>query len=142
MHFTALVFATMALAAPLDRRVRPGGDISVTPGNCGVHVTQFQKPNPATDNYKLDIRMFDGAQKLIGVSNGQENAPSGQGVVVTNFFQSSDLTVTAQNVDDDPLLFSFQAQNFDSNSGQCSVGAYDSGKREMDCGFSCVGGSF
>ena len=44
---------------------------------------------------------------------------------------------TAGAVDDDPVKFAYGSQNWDSNSGQCKVGKYDSGSRQMDCGFTC-----
>ena len=41
-------------------------------------------------------------------------------------------------VDADPVKFAYDKQNWDSNDkSRCSVGAYDNGKREMDCGFTC-----
>ena len=66
------------------------------------------------------------------------DAPSGQGVGVTSALPLV-LIVTAQNVDDDAVLFAYGDQSWGSNDQphQCNFGAYDSGKREGDCGFSC-----
>lgn len=47
------------------------------------------------------------------------------------------LVATAGSVDDDPVTFAYGSQSWDSNSGQCSTGGYDSGSRQMDCGFTC-----
>jgi hypothetical protein len=63
------------------------------------------------------------------------DAPGGQGVDVDSALPLV-LVVTAENIDSDPVKFAYGAQSWDSNS-QCSVGGYDSGKREMDCGFTC-----
>ncbi len=37
-----------------------------TPGWCGTHVVQHQKPDPAKDNYKFDISLFDHVGVPIG----------------------------------------------------------------------------
>ena len=41
---------------------------------------------------------------------------------------------------EDPLDFEYDNVRWDSNeknTHHCSAGAYDKGKREMDCGFTC-----
>lgn len=50
-----------------------------------------------------------------------------------------DVVVTAQNVDDDPVLMAYSDQSwaYADIAHQCNFGAYDSGKREGDCGFTC-----
>ncbi|KAH8824251.1 hypothetical protein DL96DRAFT_202912 [Flagelloscypha sp. PMI_526] len=105
-------------------------------GNCGIHVTQFQKPDPSKDNYKLDIQLFDAVQTPMGNSGGQKDAPANAPIEVTSKLPNV-MIVTAQNVDEDPIKFAFGGETFDSNAAQCSVGGYDNGKREMDCGFTC-----
>lgn len=35
-----------------------------------MHVIQYQKPNPATDNYWLDIKIYDAGGFAIGEVNG------------------------------------------------------------------------
>jgi hypothetical protein len=40
-------------------------------------------------------------------------------------------------VDADPVSFAYGGDVWTSEDERCSVGAYDSGKREMDCGFTC-----
>ncbi|KAH8823206.1 hypothetical protein DL96DRAFT_1818962 [Flagelloscypha sp. PMI_526] len=114
----------------------PGPASGFASGNCGIHVTQFQKPDPSKDNYKLDIKLFDSVQAPIGDSGGQKDAPANKAVEVTSKLPNV-MIVTAQNVDADPIKFAFGGENFDSNAAQCSVGGYDSGKREMDCSFTC-----
>ena len=37
-----------------------------TPGWCGTHVVQHQKPDPAKDNYEFDISLFDHVGVPIG----------------------------------------------------------------------------
>lgn len=41
-----------------------------TPGWCGTHVVQHQKPDPAKDNYKFDISLFDHVGVPIGGGGG------------------------------------------------------------------------
>jgi len=110
------------------------------PGWCGVHVTQYQKneadTNP-TANYKLDITVKDAANEQVGAVT-KADAPGGQGVGVTGRLPLV-LTVTAQSVDGDAVLFAYGGQNWGSNdqAHQCNFGSYDSGKRDGDCGFTC-----
>ncbi|KAH8818866.1 hypothetical protein DL96DRAFT_1684436 [Flagelloscypha sp. PMI_526] len=103
-------------SAPIDFFAQTiGGPASgFASGYCGMHVTQI----------------------FIGDSVGPKDAPANVGIDVTSKLPFV-MIVTAQNVDDDPIKFAYAGQNFDSNAAQCSVGGYDSGKREMDCGFTC-----
>ena len=64
------------------------------------------------------------------------DAPGGQGVDVDSALPAV-LIVTAENVDSDPVQFAYNGASWDSNAAQCSVGGYDSGSRNMDCGFTC-----
>lgn len=96
---------------------------------------QFQKPDPVTDSYRLAIQVKDGVGNQVG-STGEEQAPSGRVIPVKSPLPSV-LTVAAQNVDDDPLLFTFGGLSFSSDGPECKVGKYDSGNRDMDCGFPC-----
>ncbi|KAL9099814.1 MAG: hypothetical protein Q9163_004737 [Psora crenata] len=111
------------------------------PGNCGVHVVQYQKnegkpdSTGGTTNYRFDIQISDGQLEPVGELD-YADAPGGQGVDVDSALPYV-LVVTAENVDDDPVRFAYAAQTWDSSSGQCSVGKYDSGSRQMDCGFPC-----
>lgn len=113
------------------------------PGNCGVHVTQYQKnEGPAaangaggTSNYRFDITLYDDNQVQIGQVL-LSDAPTGAGVGVTGALSWA-MIVKAQNLDDDPLQFAYAGSAWDSNSPQCSVGGYDNGSRNMDCGFPC-----
>jgi hypothetical protein len=108
-------------------------------GWCGVHVRQHQKNEGATsDNptcdYELEISVFDAKQNSIG-SSGKVDAPAGQHITVSGSFPFTFHVVTKQ-VDSDALMFNYGTQAWDSDHG-CSVGGYDSGHRDMDCGFNC-----
>ena len=142
---------------PADPDSTPGVGIGYYPGNCGVHVKQvsqcsyrerplltflqYQKNEGAPDstggtsNYRFDILIKDDQGERVGELD-YADAPGGQGVNVDSQLPLV-LVVTAENVDDDPVEFAYGGQSWDSNSAQCSVGGYDSGARQMDCGFSC-----
>lgn len=142
---------------PADPDSTPGVGTGYYPGNCGVHVKQvsfiyplvcyllkikqYQKnegdpdSTGGTSNYRFDIQMKDDQGELVGELD-YADAPGGQGVDVDSALPVV-LIVTAQNVDDDPVKFAYGDQSWDSNSDQCSVGKYDSGARQMDCGFTC-----
>jgi len=110
----------------------PNNDRGYRAGWCGIHVTQYQKPDAAS-SYAIEIpHLNDANENKIG-SIGK----SGPSVSLTSKLP---LTVEIKTgaVDDDPIRFAYGNQFWDSNdSTRCSVGAYDSGRREMDCGFNC-----
>lgn len=131
----------------LDPNNHPGGNLKAStngnelhyePGQCGVHVKQYQKneatvnPNP---NYKFDITIYDALQHQIGQVLFAD-APTAVGVDVDSLLPYV-LIVTAGPVDSSNVGFAYAGANWDSSSGQCSVGGYDSGSRQMDCGFAC-----
>jgi hypothetical protein len=107
------------------------------PGWCGVHVRQYQKnekgENPSND-YAVEITLYDAKKNTVGTS-GFQDAPANKPVPVTNSILPNPFTVTAQSVDSDPLLFAYGSTTW--NSTGCKVGKYDSGHRDMDCGFTC-----
>ncbi|KAH8809633.1 hypothetical protein DL96DRAFT_1821880 [Flagelloscypha sp. PMI_526] len=103
----------------------PGPAAGFAPGFCGMHVTQFQKPDPSKDNYKLDIKLFDSVQTPIGATDGPQDAPANVPINLDSKLPFV-MIVTAQNIDDDPIKFAYAGQNFDSNAGQCSVGRHNS----------------
>lgn len=47
------------------------------------------------------------------------------------------VVVKTGNVDADPVSFAYGKEKWTSEDEQCSTGKYDSGKREMDCSFTC-----
>lgn len=108
-----------------------------TSGWCGIHVTQYQKPNPATDNYKVDVSVYDDNGALIGRVAGAD-APAGERVYVISTLPNV-LSVTLGKVDADVVLFNYGTDAWGSNDQDhyCSFGGYGSGNRNGDCGFTC-----
>jgi len=103
------------------------------PGSCGIHITQYQKPDPSKDPYSLAAKIYDANQNEIGNSNGKQLGP----VLVLTTPLPNTFTITARNIDADSLKLGYDGREWDAIAPACSVGAYDSGKREMDCGFPC-----
>ncbi|KAH7085552.1 hypothetical protein BKA63DRAFT_548669 [Paraphoma chrysanthemicola] len=103
------------------------------PGACGIHITQYQKPDPSKDQYSLAARIMDANQNEIGNSGGKQVGP----VLVLTTPLPNTFTITAKAVDTDSLRLGYDGVEWDAVAPACSVGAYDSGKREMDCGFTC-----
>ncbi|KAL8954738.1 MAG: hypothetical protein Q9183_006958, partial [Haloplaca sp. 2 TL-2023] len=109
-------------------------------GWCGVHITQYQRnqgPGLNTENYRFVVLLYDSDQELIGQLD-LLSIPSGQ----THQFGSPlpyTFGVTAPNLDADAVYMTYNGQNWGSNNQDhhCSFGAYDSGKREGDCGSTC-----
>lgn len=128
--------------APTNSTILLRGDPVVkrfTPGSCGVHVREYQKnegPGSNTADYRFDIYLYDRAQDFIGTS-GTVDIPDGSTANIGAPTLPYLLLVTSGHVDSDPIYFAYAGQQWSSNSGQCSVGKYDGGDREMDCGFNC-----
>jgi hypothetical protein len=114
---------------------KPDNSLGYAPGWCGVHVTHYQKPDPAKDQYALEAKVFDANQNEIGSSNGKQGAK-----LIFGSRLPVPFIVNSRAVDADPLDFEYDNVKWDSDDKAthfCSVGAYDNGKREMDCGFTC-----
>ena len=127
----------------MPRIGRGGNDIDSTgpvnaagyrPGRCGVHVTQYQKPNPVVDSYSLNITIYDANEDVVGQTPGALS--SSRGVGVTSRLPWT-VNVDTGAVDADPVSFAYSTQSWKSNDEQCTVGEYDSGRRDMDCAFIC-----
>ena len=120
---------------------RPPPPPTYATGQCGVHITQIQKyegtSNP-TGNFLIEVTLFDGKQKAIGVS-GQQSALKGVPVSVPGLV--SPFTVTAPAGDLEALVCEYQGRKFNMDTATCgkgAIGAYDWGNgRQMDCGFPC-----
>lgn len=112
---------------------QPENNDGFAPGWCGVHVIQYQKPDPSKDDYSLEVtHVNDANENKIG--NSEKGGPTAS---VTSKLPLT-LAIKTGGVDADPVSFAYGDQSWDSNDGsRCSVGKYDSGKRQMDCGFSC-----
>lgn len=113
---------------------------SFDPGWCGVHITQYQKnegPGLDTENYRFDVILYDSDQELVGELE-LLSIPSGETQQVGSTLPYT-FGVTAPDTDDDAVYMSYNGQSWGSNDQghQCNFGAYDSGTRNGDCGFSC-----
>lgn len=106
-------------------------------GWCGIHVTQYLKPNPVTDNYKVDALIYDNNGALIGRVEGAD-APAGVRVYVISTLLNI-LAVTMGKVDADVVLFNYGTDALGSNNQDhyCSFGGYGDGNRNGDYGFTC-----
>jgi hypothetical protein len=114
---------------------KPTNARGYAPGWCGVHVVQYQKPDPSKDLYKLEAKVFDANQNEIGNSAGKHDR-----VITFGSKLPASFTIRTRAVDNDPVDFEYSNAKWDSNNKDthhCSVGKYDNGKREIDCGFSC-----
>lgn len=86
--------------------------------------------------YRYDVRLYDGSgsfaseEDLIGIADGKTytvKSPLPHG-----------FDITSGHVDDDPVTMSYNGATWKSdNDRHCKWGAYDSGHRDGDCGFTC-----
>ncbi|KAH7079682.1 hypothetical protein FB567DRAFT_449403 [Paraphoma chrysanthemicola] len=111
----------------------PNNSKGYRPGWCGVHVIQYQKPDPSKDQYSLEVTALNDAnENKIG-----EFKKGGPTASVTSKLPLT-LEIKTGGVDADAVRFAYGSQSWDSNDkSRCSVGKYDNGKRQMDCGFTC-----
>ena len=116
-------------------------DKRIVTGWCGVHITQYQKnegpvgSDGSNSEYRLDVSLYDAAQDPMG-SISLLSLPGGNYEDIHSQLPDT-LDVLVGGTDDQPIRFRYGGQAWTSADGQCRVGAYDSGIRNMDCGFSC-----
>lgn len=111
----------------------PENDKGFAPGWCGVHVVQFQKPDPFKDSYSLEVT-------AVNDNNENKIGSTGKGGPTASVTSKLPWTIEIKTggVDADPVSFAYGGDSWNSNDkARCSVGKYDNGKREMDCGFTC-----
>lgn len=116
----------------------PVSSHSYTPGWCGVHVSQYLRsiPENPSPNFKMNFRIYDGAQALLAALTG-DDAPSGHTISIVTLLPTV-LNVTVQSANNDPVLFGYNDVYWDSSdSRHCKFGGYSTSKREGDCGFTC-----
>lgn len=110
-------------------------------GYCGVHIVQYQKnegpsdSSGSTSEYRLDVTLKDALQDVVG-SISKLSTPGG----IYNDINSqlpSVFEIEVGGVDSVPLRFQYAGQAWSSDDSQCSVGGYDNGNRNVDCGFNC-----
>ena len=130
----------LRVEAKTARDIAQRKDRQFAPGWCGMHVTQYQKPDPSKDQYKFDVVVKDAEGNEIGnlkdAYAGSLQSPESIGVTSRLPYV---LMVDAGNVDDDAVLFRYGAQSWGSNDQEhhCDFGSYDNGSRQGDCGFQC-----
>lgn len=114
----------------------PVGDAGYATGWCVAHITQYQKTDPATDSYSVEVAIYDANENEIGSTGGAVS--SADTVSVTSALPWT-LEVTTGSVDDDPVTFAYadQTRNSYDQSYASNFGAYDSGDRNGDTGFAC-----
>jgi hypothetical protein len=115
--------------------------MSYAQGACGVHVVQYQKNenskglNP-TDYYQVQFEVKDADNNIITTSP-KSQAKSDDPVSIQGDGLEYPFSVTVGDIDSDPISFKYNDQEWDSDADQCSDGSYDTGTRNMDCGFTC-----
>lgn len=102
-------------------------------GWCGIHVTQYQKPDPSKDSYSLEITLYDGQQNNIGASGKVGPKHS----LTSLLPYTVEVSTSARGWDTDPVSFAYADQIWTSENEQCTQGGYESGNRDIDCGFNC-----
>ena len=85
-------------------------------------------------DYKFTVTIQDAVGAIIGGASDLA-IPDFQSVSVSSELPAQ-LVLTVGSVDADPVQFAYNGFTFSSSNG-CSTGAYDSGSRNMDCGFPC-----
>ncbi|KAI6085697.1 hypothetical protein F4821DRAFT_260609 [Hypoxylon rubiginosum] len=130
--FIAAAIADFSFAMPTTEK-------RFVSGQCGIHVTQFQKnENGVGSEYQFTVQIKDAVGDGIGGVKGQAIADRTSFDILPGPSNElpAKLTLTAGSVDSDPITFAYNGQSWSSSSG-CSTGGYQNGNREMDCGFAC-----
>ncbi|KAI1174314.1 hypothetical protein F4777DRAFT_554623 [Nemania sp. FL0916] len=128
-----IALASLAVAGYSYASPTPAGNY--VPGQCTMHVTQYQKnENGVGGAYQFDVRIMDAIGALVGGVNR---------LSVIDFASASvsselpyQVVISVGSVDSDEVRFAYAGAAFSSSSG-CSTGGYEDGNRDMDCGFPC-----
>lgn len=141
-------FSLCAFARPPPPPPPSHSDVNPTPldkryvtGWCGVHITQYQKnegpvgSDGSNSEYRVDVSLYDAAQDPIG-GTSLLSLPGGTYKDIDSQLPYT-FDVLVGGTDSQPIRFQYGGQAWTSADGQCGVGDYDSGSRNMDCGFSC-----
>ena len=134
-------FSLGALARPQPADSSTHLEKRYASGWCGVHITQYQKnigpSNSGSGNseYRLDVSLKDALQDIVGgvsLLSLPGGTFSGIDSQLPNVFE-----VEVGANDGEPVQFQYAGQAWASDGSQCSVGGFDNGVRNMDCGFNC-----
>ena len=101
-----------------------------------MHLTQYQKnKNGVGNNYEVTVVLHDSVGATLGGVDKQP-AIGGQALNINSQLPAV-FEVIVGSVDSDSIEFKYAGQTWYSTAGQCSVGKYNKGSRQMDCGFTC-----
>ena len=141
MHFTLPTAILLAVSA-LEAAALPTAAASVDkrdyyPGWCTFHITQWQKNKGKGDlsQYRLDIDLLDAGKNPVGSATTASASPNAPVDVDSRLPYVLEATVGF--VDSDPIQFRYGGQYWESTGGQCSLGGFQNGNRDGDCGFTC-----
>ncbi|KAI9797895.1 MAG: hypothetical protein M1833_005095 [Piccolia ochrophora] len=117
----------------------PHGAGGYAPGPCGMHILQYQKPDPSKDPYSLEVSLKDANGDEVGrLDKTEMRAPQ-----VIKGKLPVEVTVNTGAEDKDPISITYGGDVWttaDTPDGKarCGVGPFDNGRREIDCGFTCA----
>ena len=107
-----------------------------------MHVQQYQKNQGPTagggnTDYRLTVSLLDALDDPLGGVNLLD-APGGALEYIDSQLPAP-VGVEVGAEDADPVRFQYNGQSWDTtDSAHCGTpGAYDSGSRQFDCGFTC-----
>ena len=130
---------TFITAAPTATPATPAPPtITYAQGKCEMKIKQYQKHEDGLNeigDFQIDAVIYDAKKKALQDS-GMIPAPAGKPVEVYGLVDT--VTLTAGNVDDDPLIVNYQGDTWKTNDkGKCKVSQYEKGKRHLDCPLIC-----
>ena len=96
---------------------------------------EYPRLNRLNSEYRLDVSLFDAMQDRIG-GGSRLSLPGGNYKDIDSQLPYT-FEVLVGGTDRQPIRFQYSGQAWTSADGPCRVGDYDSGSRNMDCGFSC-----
>ncbi|KAL8796249.1 MAG: hypothetical protein Q9195_001364 [Heterodermia aff. obscurata] len=109
------------------------------PGWCTYHIQQYQhNENGFGNTYGFSVIIYDAAKAPIGQISKQAVPDDGSNTLNMDSNLPYVLEIHAPGPDDAAVTFNYGADSWSSDdSSRCSMGAYDSGSRNGDCGFTC-----
>jgi hypothetical protein len=133
--------AAFGIANMAQQDPKPG----YTKGWCTMHVVQNQRNEYGIGSeYEFDIVLYDAARKIIGSMQHQAIDAKTKSLSLTSYLPLT-VEVIAEGGDNDPVVFKYGGQTWDSNDdkvhystlGKGKRHGYEYGNREGDMGFTC-----
>lgn len=112
----------------------PDGPDGYAPGRCTMHIVQYEKSDPAKDQYSLEALVKDANSLELGKISPRQVLEKPLEIASK---LGKAVVFKARQVDSDPLDVEVGDDKWTTNDKRCSPGKFEDHMRQIDCGFAC-----